>query len=63
MPDTAAHPLRLGFFPEPRADDLAALVRRVRVADEAGLDVVGVQDTLTNVASWMLSHCWHILQR
>lgn len=44
MPDTAAYPLRLGFFPEPRADDLAALVRRVRVADEAGLDVVGVQD-------------------
>lgn len=28
MPGTAAHPLRFGFFPEPRADDLANLPLR-----------------------------------
>lgn len=43
MPVTSARP-QLGFFPEPQAEDLDALVRRVRFADEAGLDVVGIQD-------------------
>jgi len=36
--------VQLGFFPEPRADDLAALVRRVEYADRAGLDLIGIQD-------------------
>jgi len=44
MPDESTRVPQLGFFPEPHADDLDALVRRVRFADEAGLEVVGVQD-------------------
>ncbi len=36
--------VELGFFPEPRADEIDALLRRVRYADEAGLDLVGIQD-------------------
>jgi alkanesulfonate monooxygenase SsuD/methylene tetrahydromethanopterin reductase-like flavin-dependent oxidoreductase (luciferase family) len=41
---TTSAGVELGFFPEPRADDLDALLRRVRYADEAGLDLVGIQD-------------------
>lgn len=41
---TTSATVELGFFPEPRADDLDALLRRVRYADEAGLDLVGIQD-------------------
>jgi alkanesulfonate monooxygenase SsuD/methylene tetrahydromethanopterin reductase-like flavin-dependent oxidoreductase (luciferase family) len=36
--------IRLGFFPEPVAADLPALLRRVERADDAGLDIVGIQD-------------------
>jgi alkanesulfonate monooxygenase SsuD/methylene tetrahydromethanopterin reductase-like flavin-dependent oxidoreductase (luciferase family) len=42
MPDR--RPIRLGYFPEPRADDLPALLRRVQRAEEAGLDLIGIQD-------------------
>ena len=36
--------LRFGYFPEPRAEELPDLIRRVRWADANGLDVVGIQD-------------------
>ncbi len=36
--------LRFGYFPDPAADTLTDLVRRVRWADDAGLDVIGIQD-------------------
>ncbi len=36
--------LRFGYFPEPRADALPDIVRRVRWADANGLDLIGVQD-------------------
>lgn len=36
--------LRFGYFPEPRADGLADVIRRVRWADANGLDLVGIQD-------------------
>lgn len=36
--------LQFGFFPEPLADDLSALIRRARYADDAGLDLIGIQD-------------------
>lgn len=36
--------IRLGFFPEPVAVDLPALLRRVQRAEDAGLDLVGIQD-------------------
>lgn len=44
MPPAAPARVQLGFFPEPRADDLAALVRRVEYADQSGLDLIGIQD-------------------
>lgn len=36
--------LRFGYFPEPRADRLPDLIRRVKWADANGLDLVGIQD-------------------
>lgn len=42
--DTPSATVELGFFPEPRADALDALLRRVRYADDAGLDLIGIQD-------------------
>ena len=36
--------LRFGYFPEPHAEELPHLIRRVRWADANGLDVVGIQD-------------------
>jgi alkanesulfonate monooxygenase SsuD/methylene tetrahydromethanopterin reductase-like flavin-dependent oxidoreductase (luciferase family) len=36
--------LRFGYFPEPRANALDDLIRRVTWADANGLDLVGIQD-------------------
>lgn len=44
MDDAQGRRIQLGFFPEPRADGLDTLVRRVQYADSAGLDLVGIQD-------------------
>lgn len=44
MGDPATRQTELGFFPEPRADDLDGLIRRVEYAEAAGLDLVGIQD-------------------
>jgi alkanesulfonate monooxygenase SsuD/methylene tetrahydromethanopterin reductase-like flavin-dependent oxidoreductase (luciferase family) len=41
--DTPRAPL-FGLFPSPAADDHPATVRLVRLADELGLDLVGIQD-------------------
>jgi alkanesulfonate monooxygenase SsuD/methylene tetrahydromethanopterin reductase-like flavin-dependent oxidoreductase (luciferase family) len=38
------HPLRFGIFPSPRADSAQETLQMVRVADEAGFDLVGIQD-------------------
>lgn len=43
MPDHG-QPLRFGLFPTPNADARDSLVARVRLADELGLDLVGIQD-------------------
>ena len=36
--------VELGYFPVPNADDHPAIVEQARVADEAGLDLIGIQD-------------------
>jgi alkanesulfonate monooxygenase SsuD/methylene tetrahydromethanopterin reductase-like flavin-dependent oxidoreductase (luciferase family) len=38
------HPLRFGIFPSPRADSAQDTLHMARVADEAGFDLVGIQD-------------------
>ncbi len=43
-PGEGRPPLRLGCFPEPSIDGLDALREEVRVAEETGLDLVGIQD-------------------
>jgi alkanesulfonate monooxygenase SsuD/methylene tetrahydromethanopterin reductase-like flavin-dependent oxidoreductase (luciferase family) len=36
--------VEFGYFPVPNADDHYEIVERVRVADETGLDLIGIQD-------------------
>ncbi len=36
--------VEFGFFPSPNAADLDAITRRVKMADNLGLDLVGIQD-------------------
>jgi alkanesulfonate monooxygenase SsuD/methylene tetrahydromethanopterin reductase-like flavin-dependent oxidoreductase (luciferase family) len=38
------HPLRFGIFPIPRADSSQEVLQMARVADEAGFDLIGIQD-------------------
>jgi alkanesulfonate monooxygenase SsuD/methylene tetrahydromethanopterin reductase-like flavin-dependent oxidoreductase (luciferase family) len=38
------HPLRFGIFPTPRADSSQETLQMARVADEAGFDLIGIQD-------------------
>jgi alkanesulfonate monooxygenase SsuD/methylene tetrahydromethanopterin reductase-like flavin-dependent oxidoreductase (luciferase family) len=38
------HPLSFGIFPTPRADSSQETLQLARVADEAGLDLIGIQD-------------------
>ncbi len=38
------HPVRFGIFPTPRADSAQETLKLARVADEAGFDLVGIQD-------------------
>lgn len=38
------HPIRFGIFPTPRADSAPETLQMARVADEAGFDLVGIQD-------------------
>jgi alkanesulfonate monooxygenase SsuD/methylene tetrahydromethanopterin reductase-like flavin-dependent oxidoreductase (luciferase family) len=38
------HPLRFGIFPSPRADYVQESLQMARIADEAGFDLVGIQD-------------------
>ncbi|MFL5893704.1 MAG: LLM class flavin-dependent oxidoreductase [Thermoleophilaceae bacterium] len=38
------HPLRFGIFPSPQADSAHDIVRVARHADDAGLDLIGIQD-------------------
>jgi len=38
------HPLRFGIFPSPRADSAQESLHMARVADEAGFDLIGIQD-------------------
>jgi alkanesulfonate monooxygenase SsuD/methylene tetrahydromethanopterin reductase-like flavin-dependent oxidoreductase (luciferase family) len=38
------HPVRFGIFPSPRADFSQETLHMARVADEAGFDLVGIQD-------------------
>jgi alkanesulfonate monooxygenase SsuD/methylene tetrahydromethanopterin reductase-like flavin-dependent oxidoreductase (luciferase family) len=38
------HPLRFGIFPPPRADSSQETLQMARVADEAGFDLIGIQD-------------------
>ena len=38
------HPIRFGIFPSPRSDSAQATLQAARVADEAGFDLVGIQD-------------------
>ena len=37
-------PVEFGFFPAPNADDHAAIVEQVRIAEETGLELIGIQD-------------------
>jgi alkanesulfonate monooxygenase SsuD/methylene tetrahydromethanopterin reductase-like flavin-dependent oxidoreductase (luciferase family) len=36
--------VEFGFFPIPNADDYPAIVEQARLADETGLDLIGIQD-------------------
>ena len=38
------HPLHFGIFPTPRADSSEEVLQMARVADEAGFDLIGIQD-------------------
>src|SRR4051812_26807997 len=38
------HPVRFGIFPTPRAESAQATLHMARVAEEAGFDLVGIQD-------------------
>jgi alkanesulfonate monooxygenase SsuD/methylene tetrahydromethanopterin reductase-like flavin-dependent oxidoreductase (luciferase family) len=38
------HPLRFGIFPTPRADSAQETLQMARIADEAGFDLIGIQD-------------------
>jgi alkanesulfonate monooxygenase SsuD/methylene tetrahydromethanopterin reductase-like flavin-dependent oxidoreductase (luciferase family) len=38
------HPVRFGIFPSPRADFAQECLHMAKVADEAGFDLVGIQD-------------------
>ena len=38
------HPLRFGIFPSPRADSVQQCLQMAKVADEAGLELIGIQD-------------------
>jgi alkanesulfonate monooxygenase SsuD/methylene tetrahydromethanopterin reductase-like flavin-dependent oxidoreductase (luciferase family) len=38
------HPVRFGIFPSPRADSSQETLHMARVADEAGFDLIGIQD-------------------
>jgi alkanesulfonate monooxygenase SsuD/methylene tetrahydromethanopterin reductase-like flavin-dependent oxidoreductase (luciferase family) len=38
------HPVAFGIFPTPRADSATEVLHMARVADEAGLDLIGIQD-------------------
>lgn len=38
------HPIRFGIFPTPRADSAQDTLHIARVADEAGFDLIGIQD-------------------
>ena len=38
------HPVSFGIFPSPRLDSSQEALQMARVADEAGLDLVGIQD-------------------
>jgi alkanesulfonate monooxygenase SsuD/methylene tetrahydromethanopterin reductase-like flavin-dependent oxidoreductase (luciferase family) len=38
------HSLRFGIFPSPRTDALADTLHMAKVADEAGLELIGIQD-------------------
>jgi alkanesulfonate monooxygenase SsuD/methylene tetrahydromethanopterin reductase-like flavin-dependent oxidoreductase (luciferase family) len=37
-------PVQFGFFPVPNADDYPQTIEQARIADEAGLDLIGIQD-------------------
>lgn len=41
---SSRHGLQFGIFPTPNASDFEEILRLVRLADELGLDLVGVQD-------------------
>ncbi len=50
-------PVEFGFFPIPNADDYAEVVDQVRLGDELGLDLVGIQDhpyQRRHLDTWML---------
>ncbi len=50
-------PVEFGFFPIPNADDYAEVVEQVRLGDELGLDLVGIQDhpyQRRHLDTWML---------
>lgn len=36
--------IQFGYFPAPNVDDYPAIVEQVRIADESGLDLIGIQD-------------------
>jgi len=36
--------VEFGYFPVPNAEDYPGIVERVRIADESGLDLIGIQD-------------------
>src|SRR5437773_1342583 len=38
------HPVRFGVFPSPRTDSLQTTLHTAKIADEAGIDLIGIQD-------------------
>lgn len=36
--------VEFGYFPAPNVDDYPAIIEQVRIADETGLDLIGIQD-------------------
>jgi hypothetical protein len=45
--------VEFGYFLVPNADDYPTVIEQTRIADEAGLDLIGIQDHPSYPGTWM----------
>jgi hypothetical protein len=46
-------PVQFGYFLTPFAADYPEVLRRAKLADTLGMDLIGIQDHPTTSASWI----------